>query len=125
MRRFIGFVVLAVLAVGCDTGPDGPGDLSGSVRSSGLPLGGAVFEVIGGGIQGFSGAGGTKVFWARQEDPVVFRVVVVGGGSGDLTFSVSVQDRGGRFPRATLVSLVDVNNVPLPVTGEYDVTFAR
>ena len=126
MRRFIGLVVLASLAVGCDSGPDGPGDLSGSVLSPDPALGGVVFEVVGAGIEGFSGAGGTRVFWARQEDPIVYRVIEIGESGGELKFSVSVQDRGGRLPRATVVSAVDLNNHPfLPVTKEYEVKFRR
>jgi len=123
MKRFIGLVVLAILAAGCDSGPSGPGDLAGSVRSPGPVLGGAVFEVVGRGIEGFSGAGGTKVFWARQENPAVYRVIVVGESGGELEFSVSVQDRSDRTPRATVVGVVDLNNQPLPVTKEYKVKF--
>jgi hypothetical protein len=85
-----------------------------------------VFEVVGAGIEGFSGAGGTKVFWARQENPNVYRVIVLGESGGDLKFSVAVQDRGGRMPRATVVSAVDLNNRPLlPITEAYEVKFTR
>jgi len=126
MRRFIGLMVLAILAVGCDAGPDGPGDLSGSVQTPSPSLGGVVFEVVGAGIEGFSGAGGTKVFWARQDNPIVYRVIVLGESGGDLKFSVAVQDRGGRLPRATVVSAVDLNNRPLlPITEGYEVKFTR
>jgi hypothetical protein len=123
MKRFIGLVVLATLAAGCDSGPSGPGDLAGSIQSPGPAVGGVVFEVVGRGIEGFSGAGGTKVFWARQENPDAYRVVVVGESGGELGFSVSVQDRSDRTPRATVVGLVDLDNQLLPVSDEYKVKF--
>jgi len=126
MRRLFGLMVLASLVIGCDSGPDGPGDLTGSVQSPSPSLGGVVFEVVGAGIEGFSGAGGTWVSWARQEDPIVYRVIVLGESGGDLKFSVAVQDRGGRMPRATVVSAVDLNNRPLlPITEGYEVRFTR
>jgi hypothetical protein len=84
-----------------------------------------VLEVVGSGIQGFSGAGGTKVFWAPQGTPSVYRVIVVGETAGDLPFSVSVQDLADRKPRATVVSLVDLNNLPVPVTKDHKVKFTN
>jgi hypothetical protein len=124
MRRLLALMALGALLAGCDSGPDGPGDLTGTVRSRNSSLGGAVFEVVGKGIEGFAGAGGTKVFWARQENPTTYRVIVVGEGSGELTFTVSVQDRGDRKPRATLISVVDQGNNPLPATKDIEVKFA-
>jgi hypothetical protein len=84
-----------------------------------------VLEVVGRGVQGFSGAGGTKVFWAPQNDPKVHRVVVIGQGGGDLEFLVSVEDRANRKPRATVVNLVDMENRSLPVTNDYKVRFSN
>ena len=124
MKRFILFAILVTSVVGCDSGPEGPGDLTGSIVSPGAQIGGVVFEVVGGGIQGFSGAGGSKVFWAAQENPIVFRVIVIGESGGDLKFNVSVQDVSGRKPRATVISAVDPDNQPLsPITKEYKVKF--
>jgi len=126
MRKAFIFGVVAFVLAGCDSGPDGPGDLTGSILSPSPAVGAVVFEVVGGGIEGFSGEGGTKVFWAVQENPVVFRVVVIGDGSGGLRFSVSVQEKGGRLPRASVVSAVDTDNQPLfPITEEYQVRFSR
>jgi len=125
MRTLIGGILALFLLAGCDSGPDGPGDLSGTVQSSGSPLGAVVIEVVGAGIEGFQGTGDTKVFWARQEDPNIYRVVVVGDGSGDLRFSVSVRDRGARVPRALVASAVDAENGILPVANDLRVRMSR
>ena len=125
MKRLILIGALAFLAVGCDSGPSGPGEITGTIRSPGPALGGAVLEIVSSGVEGFSGAGGTRVFSAIQENPVVHRVIVIGDSGGHLTFSVSVQDQGGRLPRASVVSLVDLNNVPIPVTKSHKVEFTR
>ena len=125
MKRIAGLAVLVALAAGCDSGPSGPGDLTASIRSPDASFGGAVLEIVATGVESFSGAGGTKVFWALQDDPVVYRVVVIGEGGGELNFSISVQDRASRTPRASVVSLVDLNNQPILVTQDYEVKFTR
>ena len=84
-----------------------------------------MLEIVATGVEGFSGVGGTRVFWAPQEDPVVFRVIVIGEGGGDLKFSILVQDRSDRTPRGSVVLLTDLNNRPVPVTSDYDVRFTR
>lgn len=120
-------ILLAIIALmaGCDSGPDGPGDVTGSVKAPGQDLGAAVVEVIGGGIESFSGTGGSKVIWAQQENPVLFRVVVVSGAGGDLSFHAKVKDRGGRLPRATVVGAVDDQNRPIPMSPAVEVSFSR
>lgn len=125
MRRFGGLLILAFLTAACDTGPDGPGDLSGSIRAPQSSLGGVVFEMVGQGIEDFSGEEGTKVYWARQDDPIVYRVIVIGETGGDLQFRVSVADRGNRLPRALVVSAVDLENRPVPVTSDFEVKLRR
>lgn len=125
MKRSFSLLALALLLAGCDSDPRGPGDLTGTFTGAGDPPGGVVLEVIGSGIVGFSGEGGTKVFWAPQENPSTYRVIVVGEGSSDLSFLTSVEDVGKRMPRATVVSVVNQENIPLPVTGDYQVKFRR
>jgi hypothetical protein len=125
MRRLLVVAALALSVGACDSGPDGPGDLAGQVQSPAPSLGGAVFEVVGSGIEGFSGAGGTRVFWARQDNPVAYRVIVLGDGGGELAFTATVKERGGRLPRSTVVSAVDTENRPLPVTKDFKVKFSR
>ena len=124
MRRLAVVGVLVLSAFGCDSGPDGPGDITGTLRTPGVVVGGVVLEIVGQGVQRFSGTGGTKVFWAPQTDPKVYRVVVIGEGGGDLEFKVSVEDRGKQKPRATVINLVDTENRTLPVTTDYKVGFS-
>lgn len=125
MKRFSLFLATLAFVAACDSGPDGPGDVTASVQASGQDLGAAVLQIVGGGIEDFSGTGGTKVLWAQQENPVLFRVVVIASSGGDLDFSVTVQDRGGRLPRATVVAAVDALNQPIPVTDDLFVSFVR
>jgi hypothetical protein len=125
MKRLAAVLMLALLAGACDSGPKGPGDLTGTVQTSGPVLGGVVFQVVGSGIEKFTGTGGTKAFWAQQPDPKVFRVILVKEGGGELTFTASVQDRSEGLPRATVVSVVDLENRPLPVTNDFKVKFNR
>ena len=126
MKKRMMVAVLALLAVAaCDRGPDGPGDLTGFLSATDVDLGGTVLEVVGSGIVGFSGQGGSKVFWAQQENPSVYRVVVIGPEAADPAFAVTVEDVGRRFPRATVVSMVNRANQPVPVTMDYEVRFRR
>ncbi len=125
MKRLAAFLTLALLVGACDSGPTGPGDLTGSFRTSGPPMGGVVLEVVGAGIEKFNGTGGTQVFWAAQPDPTVFRVILVGEGGGDLPFTVTVKDRSKNVPRATVVSVVDLDNRPVPVTKDLKVKFSK
>jgi hypothetical protein len=124
MKRLLVVATLSFLAAGCDSGPDGPGDYTGALRTQGVAVGAVVLEVVGTGIEDFSPAGGTKVFSAVQADPKVHRVMVIGEG-GDLTFQVSVQDRGRGKPKATVINAVDLENRPLPVTQDFKVRFTN
>jgi hypothetical protein len=124
MKRLFVVAALSLLALGCDSGPDGPGDFTGTLRTEGVAVGAMVLEVVGSGIEGFSSAGGTKVFSAVQADPNTHRVMVIGEG-GDLAFQVTVQDRGRGKPKATVINAVDLENRPLPVTREFKVRFTN
>ena len=126
-RRFVAFGLLLLLGLtsACDSGPEGPGDLTGTLQAPDVQVGAVVLEVVGGGIEGFSSAGGNKVFWAQQDDPARYRVVVVGENPGEISFTVSVRNLGGQNPRATVVNAVDLSNRPLPVTGDYRIRFRR
>jgi hypothetical protein len=125
MNRFMVGMVVALLAGACDPGPSGPGDLNGSLESVGAPLGGAVLEVVGKGIQGFSSSGGTRVFWAATGSPDTYRVVLINGSPGTLDFRVAVEALERKKPSAAVINVVSEGNLPLPATTDYRVRFSR
>jgi hypothetical protein len=104
-----------------------PGSIVGTIETPGPVLGGAVLEVVGKGIEGFSGSGGSRVFWAARPDlQDGYRVIVIQPApAGEIQFRVSVQDLAEGRPRASLVNLVGVDNFTLPATPEYRVRFRR
>ncbi len=111
MRRALVMVALAsgVLVGACDSGPKGPGQLTGRLRSGPIPVGAIVLEFTGTGITGFSGVGATKVFFAENE-PGVFRVVMVTPTAGEMNFLISVEDLEAPLPTVNSVEAVDSNN---------------
>ena len=125
MKRFAMMLTVVVFASACDSGPSGPGDLTGTVQTVGAPLGGAVLEVVGKGITGFSGAGSTQLFYAATQEENTFRVVLISSSPGDLQFTVSVEDKGGKKPSASVVKLVSGGNLPIPATADYTVAFTK
>jgi len=127
MKRIVVVFALSLLAWGCDSGPKGPGEFVGSVESPGPLLGGVVLEVAGKGIEGFSGAGGSRVFWAAREGfQDSYRVMVIQpSASAEIQFRVSLRDLAEGRPRASIVNLVGGDNLTLPATPEYRVSFRR
>jgi hypothetical protein len=118
-------ILVILLATGCDSDPSGPGEITGEVLTSGAELGGAVLQVVGVGIQGFQGDGGSRVYWAPMTAEDSYRVIVIQGTPGHLRFQVSVEDVGSRSPSAVILNLVDGENTNLPVTNDYRVRFSR
>ena len=106
MRRALVAIPLAsVLFVSaCDSGPKGPGQLTGRLTSG--PI---VLEFTGAGITGFSGSGETRLFFA-ESDPAVFQVVMVTPTPGEMSFRISVLDVGAPFPAVTAVQAVGGDN---------------
>ena len=125
MRRLSLVATLALALAACDSGPSGPGDLLGRVETPGPVLGGAVLEVVGKGVTGFSGSGGTQVFSAATGGEATYRIVLLAQTPGQLQFRVAVQDRGAKKPAVSVVSVVSGGNVPLPATADYRVRFSR
>lgn len=125
--RILPFLFLAALPLlGCSDDSGGPGELTGTVQTPGPALGGAVLEVVGKGITGFSGAGSTRVFYAAAATEGTFRVVLLSSSaSGPLQFRVSVEDVGAKKPSVSVVNLTSPDNLPLPATADYSVSFSR
>ncbi len=111
MRRTLLSAVLACVLVlaACDSGPKGPGQLTGRLRSGPIPVGAIVLEVTGAGITGFSGSGTTQAFFAENAAGA-FRVVLVTPDAGEMDFQISVQDLEAPLPAVTSVEAVGADN---------------
>lgn len=111
MRRVLALAVLTsgLLMSACDSGPKGPGQLTGRLRSGPIPVGAIVLEFTGVGVTGFSGSGETRLFFAESA-PGVFRVVMVTPTPGDMSFRISVQDVEAPLPTVTAVQAVGADN---------------
>ena len=105
-------VAAVVLLSACDWGPKGPGQLSGVLRSGSIPLGAVVLEITGPGIEGFSGAGQTRLFHAEPE-PGVHRIALLTSSPGQFDFSMAVRDVRAPMPAVTLLQAVDGDNEPV------------
>lgn len=114
---------LALFLAGCDWGPSGPGTIL--ARASGPDVGGAVLEISGSGIRGFTGRGSTRVYWAAVPGPAdVFRVVLVDPAGGDMGFDLAVDDRGMDGPSVTVIAAAGTDNLLIP-TRSVVVRFER
>jgi hypothetical protein len=111
MRRALVLVALVagLLMGACDSGPKGPGQLTGRLRSGPIAVGAIVLEFTGTGITRFSGSGTTQVFSA-ETGPGVFRVVMVNPTAGEMDFLISVLDLEAPFPTVTAVEAVGADN---------------
>jgi hypothetical protein len=114
MRRLSLVAVTAIsLALGaCDWGPRGPGQLRGIVLSDVSPVGAIVLEVSGPGVQGFSEAGQTRVFFAEPQTDV-YRVVLVAADPDRIRFRVDMDDVRSPMLTTVVVEAVDDSNAPI------------
>ena len=108
----------------CDWGLQGPGLLSGVLRAGPIPLGAVVLEIRGSGIEGFSGAGQTRVFHAEPE-PDVHRVALINSAPGQFDFSVVVQDVSAPLPTVIPLQAVDGENEPMANLATISVNIFR
>lgn len=117
-------VAATVVLTACDTGPDGPGTVTGTVTGA-SDLGAAVLDVSWRGVQGFQGRGGTQVYSAPVPDEADrYRVVLVGPSGGDLGFGISVDDVYLEGPVVVVVEAADTANRPRP-SGDLRVVLER
>ena len=110
--RLVTAMVVALTLGACDWGPRGSGQVTGMVSSGISPVGAIVLEVTGPGVQGFSEAGQTRVFFAEAETDV-YRVVLVGADPDRIRFRVDVDDVQGPMPTVVVVEAVDDSNAPI------------
>lgn len=104
-----GVFVAALLVAGCDSGPKGPGALTG--RATGEDLGGVLLRVEGSGIQSFAGLGGSQVYYAPVENKVdTHRVLIISPQAGDLQFEILVDDRAMEGPVVTVLQAALTDN---------------
>ena len=114
MRRLRLVTVMAVaLALGaCDWGPRGPGQLRGIVVPGANRVGAIVLEISGSGVQGFSEAGQTRLFFAQPESNV-YRVVLVASDPDRIRFRVDMDDVRSPVLTVVAVEAVDDSNEPI------------
>lgn len=111
LRLVAGMAVVMALGA-CDWGPRGPGQLKGTVLSDVSPVGAIVLEISGPGVQGFSEAGRTRLFFAEPSTDV-YRVVLVAADPSRIRFRVDMDDVRSPMVTAVVVEAVDDNNVPI------------
>jgi hypothetical protein len=111
-------VAAALTLAGCgDDVPEGPGTLDGSVEIGATDIGAIVVSVSGVGIGEIRGVGNTRAF-ASDNVASSKRVVLVTEQSGNLSFTIHVDDRSAPTPVATVVEAVDLNNQPVALLGD-------
>jgi hypothetical protein len=117
-------LALLVSSAACDSGPKGPGVLTGTIEGP-IPLGAAIVEVQGEGVLGFEPAGTTHVFDTPSDEPGVHRIVLIGETPGDLPFKVRVQEMRDRPPTATIIQASGADDIPLATVQAFQVHIVR
>ena len=117
-------MAVALTLSACDWGPRGPGQLRGIVTSGAGPVGAIVLEISGPGIQDFTDAGQTRVFFAEPETDV-YRVVLVAGNPDRIRFRVAMDDVRRPGLTVTTVEAVDDDNAPITDLSGITVELAR
>ncbi len=107
--RLVTVMGVALTLSACEWGPRGEGELRGIVTPGSVPVGAIVLEISGPGVQGFSDAGQTRVFFAEPE-PDVYRVVLVAADPDRIRFRVAMDDVRSPSLAIVVVEAVDDNN---------------
>lgn len=109
LRAGMSAIVALLALAGCDDGPRGPGKLEAIV--AGEALGGVLLQVDGPGIQSFSAHGDARVYASSDEvRPGRFRVIVISPASGDLRFSIHVDDLDMEAPSVMVLQATRADN---------------
>lgn len=126
MKRMLWLLVVLPALGACDLfGPSGPGALTARVDAPNVEVGAAVLRVSGAGVQGFSSAGGSRVFVREQNEPDTWRVVVVNPDAGELLFRIEVEDVAGPPPSALIFSAADASDEAIPADANVGVAIER
>lgn len=125
MRRGIVLPLLVALAACGDQGPDGPGSLVGSVRTSGAPLGAVVMDVSGSGVEKVTGSGSTRVFTVGSLSTTTLRVIAVVPSPGSIDFTVHVSDLQAGTPNIVVVDAAGSDNQPITHLASIRATLSR
>ena len=108
----------------CDSGPRGPGALEATLEAE-EALGAVTLEVVGPGILGFEGTGGTQAWGAVVSVAAGrHRVVLVNPTSGELSFRILVEDLGAEHPVITVVDAAGTDDLQR-LAGGIDVRVER
>jgi len=107
--RLVTIMGVALTLSACEWGPRGEGELRGIVTPGSVPVGAIVLEISGPGVQGFSDAGQTRVFFAEPE-PDVYRVVLVAADPDRIRFRIAMDDVRSSALAIVVVEAVDDNN---------------
>lgn len=113
----------ALAAAGCSDDPKGPGDLELRV-SAPVPLGAAVIELEGEGLQGVEqpATGWVELVPVAPRAGVpVHRLVVIREAPGPLAVRLQVTDVETVRPVAVVLEAADGNNAPLPSLASVEV----
>ena len=110
--RLVTVVVVVLALSACDWGPRGYGELRGIVTPGAIPVGAIVLEISGPGVQGFSEAGQTRVFFAEPETDL-YRVVLVTADPDRIRFQVAVDDVRSSPLTVVVVEAVDDHNAAI------------
>ncbi len=122
-------LALALLVVGaaCSDDPEGPGTVDLVIRAP-VPLGAAVVELVGEGIQGMEQP---AVGWSElvpvvpQGSTPVHRVVVIQEEPGELTVRLRVTDVQDVRPVTTVVEATDAADEPVTPLSQVEVVIRR
>jgi hypothetical protein len=110
--RLITVIGVALASSACDWGPRGSGQLRGVVTPGPSRVGAIILEISGPGVQGFSDAGQTRVFFAEPETDM-YRVVLVTADPDRIQFQVAVEDVRSPPLTVVVVEAVDDSNAAI------------
>lgn len=120
-------LTLLIVGAACSDDPDGPGTVDLVIRAP-VPLGAAVVELVGEGIQGMEqpAQGWSELVpLAPDGTTPVHRVVVIQEEPGQLTVRLRVTDVQDVRPVTTVVEATDAADEPVTPLSQVEVVIRR